>query len=269
MSSGVNTAVASSINPAKRDRADARTGALLRWTDSFRRFPSKEDVRGSDQPSVASTASACPQERRRTGELAAYVAAGTRFEGDLHYTGGTAHIDGEVLGRVDAEKASRVSLGPQAMIHGTILAPHVSIHGHVRGDIVATSSVVVREGAYVLGDIYCRQVAIEAGAVVVGRLLQNGERPPSSVPATDAVPVDTAVGTQKAELVDVEKTGTSQSTRGDLERASCTQVNTGDGSGQIGANDSREKLKDSMPKQVTRSPALQEAAVRLFLKKLF
>lgn len=254
------------VIPAIPHDTSERTGALRRWADSFRLFPSKEACAGS-QPYVASTAGARPQEHLRSGELAAYIGAGTRFEGDLHYAGGAAHIDGEVLGSVDAEKASQISLGPRATIHGTIVAPHVIVHGHVRGDIVASSSVIVRRGAYVLGDIYCRHVAVEAGGIVVGRLRQNGEQPPSA--ADTEAPLDESVSAVSAELVDVVDIAVKPVSHADVEVGKATQTVTQSCNGEIGAYASDRQGQDSTQKSDVEPPALHAAAVRLFLKKLF
>src|SRR5690606_704513 len=126
------------------------------------------------------------------GPITCYVNTGSRLCGNLHCTHWAAHIDGEVSGSIIAASASRVALGASALVNGRIIAQYVVVSGCVRGDIIASSHVLVRAGALIIGDIYCRRVAVEAGGILRGRLWQHGELPPECLPVVLHLPESSA-----------------------------------------------------------------------------
>jgi cytoskeletal protein CcmA (bactofilin family) len=155
----------------------AHVAAKASWAMQLDSMRKRVKAWRSARKSRTSAQDAASRARADSSSVTFYVNAGSRLYGDLHCAPGVAHIDGEVLGNVVAESASSVALGSSALVNGCVSAPRVIVSGCVRGDIIASSHVLVRAGALIIGDIYCRRVAVQAGGVVRGRLWQHGERP--------------------------------------------------------------------------------------------
>jgi cytoskeletal protein CcmA (bactofilin family) len=83
--------------------------------------------------------------------------------GDLRCDG-EIQIDGTLNGNVSGDS---VLVGANAVINGNIVAKTVRVHGHVTGEIRA-SSVSLSKTAYILGDIMHSDLSIEQGAFLQG-----------------------------------------------------------------------------------------------------
>lgn len=102
------------------------------------------------------------------------IGAGTRLDGDLSFSGGL-RIDGEVHGSITSDEAQPGTLviSEQAIVEGRISVSHAVINGTVVGPIAATDSLELLPNARVTGDVEYRQIEIQLGAVVEGRLVHQ------------------------------------------------------------------------------------------------
>jgi cytoskeletal protein CcmA (bactofilin family) len=99
------------------------------------------------------------------------ISARTRVEGDVYFSGGL-QLEGRVGGHVRAQdgQPSRLVLGAQAVIEGSVLADVVEVHGTVCGDIAAAVRVVLGSTARVEGGLQYGDIEMAAGARIDGKL---------------------------------------------------------------------------------------------------
>jgi cytoskeletal protein CcmA (bactofilin family) len=133
------------------------------------------------------------------------VGRGTKIEGTV-VAAGSLRVEGEVKGKITAE--GDVALSPQGRVEANIHAASITLAGRVKGDLTATGDVtlpadsrldgnihghtadvggvvmgnIVVKGlaklgprARVEGDITSTSLAIDEGAVFIGRSLMGGE----------------------------------------------------------------------------------------------
>jgi cytoskeletal protein CcmA (bactofilin family) len=100
------------------------------------------------------------------------IGAGTRIEGDLHFSGGL-RVDGEINGNVIAAqgKPSTLVLSEHAQINGEINVTHLVVNGSVAGPVHASEYLELQSKAKVTGDVYYKTLEIQLGAIVAGRLM--------------------------------------------------------------------------------------------------
>lgn len=113
---------------------------------------------------------------------ASSIAENVTFHGDLA-SDGDVHLDGAVLGDV---RVGLLTIGETGRVTGAIEAQAVEVRGEVHGTITARS-VRLRATARVEGDITHTQLAVDAGALFVGRSLVY-EAPAPLEPAALAAP---------------------------------------------------------------------------------
>jgi cytoskeletal protein CcmA (bactofilin family) len=105
-------------------------------------------------------------------EEPSYIARNTEFDGNL-VCGGEIHIDGLVLGTVQAQTCL---VDVNGEVHGGILAENVFIRGRVIGPVSA-SQVNIAAGAHVEGNVAHDAISIETGAYVLGNISHRSQAP--------------------------------------------------------------------------------------------
>lgn len=110
------------------------------------------------------------------------IGAGTRIEGDLHFSGGL-RVDGEINGNVIAApgKPSTLVLSEHAQVNGEINVTHLVVNGLVAGPVHASEYLELQSKAKVTGDVHYKTLEIQLGAIVAGRLIhmnseESGEK---------------------------------------------------------------------------------------------
>ena len=106
-----------------------------------------------------------------------------KFKGEL-----TANenllIHGQVEGSI--KHSSMLTIGKEGKLKANVSAEYISVEGKVVGDLAATASVMVNEGANVKGNINCPKVRLRDGAVFNGKIDMTGKQQPQ-VNAPDKV----------------------------------------------------------------------------------
>lgn len=102
------------------------------------------------------------------------IATGTKIVGNLNASG-PIRIDGELDGDIISE--SKIVLGPDAYISGSIDGKEVIIAGHVEGTVSARIQLTLQPKAHVNGDISAKEFVIEAGARFNGACQMFEETP--------------------------------------------------------------------------------------------
>jgi cytoskeletal protein CcmA (bactofilin family) len=76
----------------------------------------------------------------------------------------------EILGRVEGDVGitGDLSLGPDAVVVGTVSGARIVIGGSVQGDVTASEAVVITETGRVVGDLTAPRIGMSEGALVRG-----------------------------------------------------------------------------------------------------
>ncbi len=116
--------------------------------------------------------------------LASLVAPGVEITGDLTFSSGI-RIDGQVRGHLvgraaDGKPAALLVLSDTGRIEGSVRCGDAVINGTVEGDLDIENFLELQSSAVVSGTIRYRQLKMDVGASVQGRLL----RVPATAPAS-------------------------------------------------------------------------------------
>lgn len=106
-----------------------------------------------------------PAGRRQGRDAVSLISADLFVSGNL-VSPGDLQIDGVVEGDISCQS---LTIGPSATVTGNITASEVLIRGAHNGSIEARA-VTLGKTARVMGDVLHETIAIEAGAVLEGRL---------------------------------------------------------------------------------------------------
>jgi cytoskeletal protein CcmA (bactofilin family) len=109
-------------------------------------------------------------------KLSSLIADNLEIVGDVHFSGGL-RIDGKVEGNVLGKEGERslLVLSSKGTIVGRVRAYDAVINGVVSGDLEIEHFVELQDNARVSGNITYRQLQLECGAVVAGRLQKTDE----------------------------------------------------------------------------------------------
>ena len=105
------------------------------------------------------------------------IGAGTTVIGDVQFIGGL-RVDGHVKGNIKAigDKPGTLVLSELAKVEGEIDVGHVVINGTVAGPVRAKEYLELLSKARVTGDVSYKTIEIHVGAIVMGRLMHEGEK---------------------------------------------------------------------------------------------
>ena len=105
--------------------------------------------------------------------LSSLIADNLHVVGDVHFTGGL-RIDGRVEGRVvgEGDEKSLVVLSEKGCVVGGVHSYDAVINGRILGDLVVEHFLELQAGAIVSGNIRYRQLQMDCGATVEGKLVR-------------------------------------------------------------------------------------------------
>lgn len=102
------------------------------------------------------------------------VGPSVHVEGDFSSEGNIL-VKGSVAGNVKTSRLLTVQEG--ARISANVRAGDAFISGEINGNVTIDNKVELSATARVLGDIVCKVLAVEAGALVHGRIMMQGIEP--------------------------------------------------------------------------------------------
>lgn len=110
-----------------------------------------------------------------SNRLTSLVAANMEISGDIEFQEGV-RIDGSVSGNVFASEAnhSLFVLSRQGRIKGNVKAYDAVIDGEIEGNLEVEHYLELQSNARITGEIIYRQLSMECGASVSGRLQHVG-----------------------------------------------------------------------------------------------
>jgi cytoskeletal protein CcmA (bactofilin family) len=125
------------------------------------------------------------------------IGRATRVRGRL-----TGAVDLEIQGFVEGDIAvgGDVTVDAQGMVGANVHGRRLRVRGAVRGDLVGDESVLLEQGARVLGDVRAPRVAIAPGAFVRGHV-QTGEGDAPAARSGRAQPAARPVATVTSSVV--------------------------------------------------------------------
>lgn len=98
-----------------------------------------------------------------------------KFKGEL-----TANEDLLIQGQIEGsiKHTSNLTIGEEGKLKADVVAEHISVEGHVDGDLEGRNSVVVTNSANVSGNIFSPVVTLHEGATFNGRIDMSGDAKP-------------------------------------------------------------------------------------------
>lgn len=110
-------------------------------------------------------------------------------------------IDGKIEG--DISSNGNLTIGENARIKAEVKTGTIIVYGKVHGNLTATDRVELKASAEVVGDIKAKTLAIEAGAIFVGKSTVG-----TPVQATTPAPAPAAAPKPSAPAAEDPKQGT-------------------------------------------------------------
>lgn len=111
---------------------------------------------------------------RVPGRLGAFLDGNSEIEG-AYTCSGTVMLDAKVRGEIRA--ADTLIIGEQAVVHATVQAATLVVHGEVVGRVTATERLELRASARITGDIEAPVIVMEEGAVHDGHCRMTAAKP--------------------------------------------------------------------------------------------
>ncbi len=102
------------------------------------------------------------------------IGTGVKVEGTFNAIGDVI-VKGQVIGSLSTE--NDVSLRNSGMVDANIRAKNALIAGELKGNLTVDEKIELAATAKVSGDIHCRVLAIEEGAILNGRCKVGGSGP--------------------------------------------------------------------------------------------
>lgn len=95
-----------------------------------------------------------------------------KFKGEL-----TANEDLVIQGQIEGSinHTSNLTIGEEGKLKADVVAEHISVEGHVDGDLEGRNAVVVKNNANVTGNIFSPVVTLHEGATFNGRIDMSGD----------------------------------------------------------------------------------------------
>ena len=117
------------------------------------------------------------KKKASSGRLGAFLDEGSEIEG--RYTcSGTVMFDARLRGELTAKDT--LVIGERGVVHASLTATAVVVHGEVVGDVTATERVELKKTARVTGDIEAPVVVMEEGAIHDGECRMTKARSAAS-----------------------------------------------------------------------------------------
>ena len=115
------------------------------------------------------------RESKPQNRIDSLIGATTRIEGNVFFSGGL-RVDGAVRGNVAAlpDQPGTLVVSEHARVDGEVQAAHVVVNGTINGPVHAAETLELQVGSRVKGDVHYKNLEIQQGAVIEGRLVHLG-----------------------------------------------------------------------------------------------
>jgi len=109
-------------------------------------------------------------------KLSSLIASNMEVSGDIQYVEGL-RVDGHIKGNVRAkdDAKSLIVLSDQGSVTGNVSAYDAVINGTIRGDLEVSHFLELQSSAHIVGNITYRQLRMDCGASVEGKLTKTSD----------------------------------------------------------------------------------------------
>ena len=136
-------------------------------SESQRSAPPLPEIRHPEPVSPAyGSPAAAPTARPSPAATRNFLSTDVEIKGTVKFTTDLV-VDGKIEGEISSD--GNLTVGENARIKAEIKTATVVVYGKVHGNITATDRVELKASAEVVGDIKAKSLAIEAGAIFVGK----------------------------------------------------------------------------------------------------
>lgn len=137
-------------------------------SESQRSAPPLPEIRHPEpvSPAYGSQQPAAPAARPTPAATRNFLSTDVEIKGTVKFTNDLV-VDGKIEGEITSD--GNLTVGENARIKAEIKTATVVIYGKVHGNITAAERVELKASAEVVGDIKAKSLAIEAGAIFVGK----------------------------------------------------------------------------------------------------
>ena len=139
-------------------------------SEANRPAPSLPDIRHAEpiQTHAPASYAAQPAAPVRTAPAATrnVLSSDVEIKGSVKFTNDLV-VDGKIEGEITSD--GNLTVGENARIKAEVKTATVIVYGKVHGNLTATDRVELKASAEVVGDIKAKTLAIEAGAIFVGK----------------------------------------------------------------------------------------------------
>jgi cytoskeletal protein CcmA (bactofilin family) len=173
----------------------------------------RQSVETSSTTSRAVTEAESLARSIKDGALSGYVGNGTVLTGETTFKS-MLRIDGHLTGKINSETGTLI-VGNQGMLDANVDVAIATIHGTVKGDVIATTRLELGRTAKVTGNITTPSLMIEQGAIFEGSCQMVQSRDDAEKRERQAVmPKTEPVAAKPAETTPAKKPETAGMTNG-------------------------------------------------------
>jgi len=124
---------------------------------------------------------------------------GASLEGNI-VSAGSLRIDGRVKGQINAD--GDVVISPQSTVDADIKAENCTVAGTFKGNITVKGRAELSRGGRVDGNITCKSLVVQEGAIFQGQSVMDQQAAAPSAPAKAAAgaPVESKPEAEKAKV---------------------------------------------------------------------
>lgn len=158
----------------------------------------------TQEPSAAPASFSTPAPQRPVGPSRNVLSSDVEIKGTVKFTNDLV-VDGRIEGEIQSD--GNLTVGENARLKAEIKTGTVVVYGKVHGNIVASDRVELKSTAEVVGDIKAKSLAIEPGAIFVGKSSVGTPstpaatgKPAASAPAAATSPAPAAPAAKAVEL---------------------------------------------------------------------
>jgi cytoskeletal protein CcmA (bactofilin family) len=154
-------------------------------SETTRPSPALPDIRQPEPLHVHTPAPHAVQPARVAPSATRNVlSSDVEIKGSVKFTNDLV-VDGRIEGEITSD--GNLTVGENARIKAEVKTATVIVYGKVHGNLTATDRVELKATAEVVGDIKAKTLAIEAGAIFVGKsTVGTPAQAPAQTPATPA-----------------------------------------------------------------------------------
>lgn len=170
-----------SAPPERRGQPAPRPNQPVRNVPTPTKAPQSKEADLSHRPESIQSVP-----RSGSDQTVTVIGNGARLEGNL-IAAASLRIEGTVTGTITAD--GDVIIAPEAEVAADIQSTNTTLGGHYTGNVVATGTIELTSTARVEGNLTCRSLIVNQGAIFSGQsIMDSGVKKPAAVPAAAASP---------------------------------------------------------------------------------